>query len=176
MKKAQTKKMPQMARDGKNQYGHPKPKILCSECEKLLGNSNFSYIDKNNTSKGKRSICKKCSRNKKEREKRNRTWQDDVQTMLYNLAKQRAKKAGILFTITKKDVIIPDICPVLGIKLKREDRKTWNTAPSIDRIDNTKGYEPDNIMVISRRANLLKRDATIQELVTIGKFYEHFLS
>jgi hypothetical protein len=49
-------------------------------------------------------------------------------------------------------------------------------APSIDRIDNNKGYTKDNIMVISRRANILKKDATFDELITIGKFYERLLS
>jgi hypothetical protein len=90
-------------------------------------------------------------------------------------AKARAKRSGLPFDIERKDVIIPDVCPVLGIKLFRESKDTWKNAPSIDRIDNTKGYTKDNIMIISRRANILKKDASLDELIKIGKFYEHFL-
>ena len=76
--------------------------------------------------------------------------------------------------ITKEDVIIPDTCPVFGFVLKREDRETWMCAPSIDRIDNTRGYVKDNIIIVSRRANILKKDATIDELRKLANYYEHF--
>lgn len=52
-------------------------------------------------------------------------------------------------------------------------RKTSANSPSIDRIDNSKGYIPTNIVVISNRANLLKKDATLDELVAIAEFYDH---
>lgn len=48
-------------------------------------------------------------------------------------------------------------------------------APSLDRINNDLGYVPGNVMVISRRANIIKKDATLDELVAIGKFYDRFL-
>ena len=83
------------------------------------------------------------------------------------------KKSNIEFTLTKEDVIIPDTCPVFGFALKREDRETWMCAPSIDRIDNTRGYVKDNIIIVSRRANILKKDATINELIKLANYYEH---
>ena len=46
-------------------------------------------------------------------------------------------------------------------------------APSIDRIDNTRGYVKDNIIIVSRRANILKKDATINELIKLANYYEH---
>lgn len=52
---------------------------------------------------------------------------------------------------------------------KREFEK--EIQPIIDRIDNTKGYIKENIVVVSTRANLLKSDATINELVMVAKFY-----
>jgi predicted RND superfamily exporter protein len=43
---------------------------------------------------------------------------------------------------------------------------------SFDRIDSTKGYSVDNLIVISYRANKLKSDATLEEMRKIVNFYE----
>ena len=37
-------------------------------------------------------------------------------------------------------------------------------TPTIDRIDNNKGYIPGNVAVISWRANALKKDASTEEV------------
>jgi hypothetical protein len=58
--------------------------------------------------------------------------------------------------------------------LETGDRKSHFNAPSIDRIDNSKGYTKDNIMIVSTKLNLLKKDATIDELIKIGDFYRNF--
>jgi hypothetical protein len=38
---------------------------------------------------------------------------------------------------------------------------------SIDRIDSTKGYTPENTWLICRRANMIKNNATFEEFETI---------
>jgi hypothetical protein len=160
-----------------NQYGKNLNPIKCVVCEKQQSRRFYSYNDRTIGAKsGYRNICKRCSRNAKSIEIRNRDWKYRANEILYMNAKARAKKSGIKFELERKDIVIPDVCPVLGIKLFRENKETWCHAPSIDRIDNNKGYTKDNIMIISRRANILKKDATLYELVKIGKFYEHFLS
>jgi hypothetical protein len=73
------------------------------------------------------------------------------------------------------DIVIPERCPVLGITLDPERRGNLNrrprdNAPSIDRIDPRKGYTPDNIMVISYRANVLKNSALPEEIYKIAEF------
>lgn len=81
-------------------------------------------------------------------------------------AKSRAKKKGLEFSISIRDLLPPpEICPALGITLNygAGDPNAWNRA-SIDRIDNSKGYIAGNVAVISRRANWLKNDATVEEL------------
>lgn len=85
-------------------------------------------------------------------------------------AKSRAKQKHIEFNLTISDIIIPSICPVLGIPIIVNGRKTDN-SPSIDRIDNRKGYVSENILVVSWRANRLKGDASFDELVALAKFY-----
>jgi len=77
-------------------------------------------------------------------------------------------------------VIIPTHCPILGIELKfgkvdaenlgRIGPRGYPNSPSIDRIDNTKGYTKENIMVVSWRANVLKSDGTPEEFYLLNKF------
>lgn len=44
------------------------------------------------------------------------------------------------------------------------------TAPSLDRIDSSKGYISGNVKVISKRANAIKNDATLEELLLIVEY------
>lgn len=90
---------------------------------------------------------------------------------LWRTAKARAKKYGLDFSISTSDVVIPTQCPVLGIPLIPLSGKFAHNSPSIDRIDNKKGYVKGNIIVVSFRANSLKKDATIEELSKVAEFY-----
>jgi len=79
-------------------------------------------------------------------------------------ARRRAKVAGLPFNLTVGDIIIPEYCPVLGIKLEPGSKKYHAASPSLDRIVPEKGYVKGNVAVISFRANRLKGDGTIEEL------------
>jgi hypothetical protein len=87
-------------------------------------------------------------------------------------AKQRAAARGLDFNIEPLDVIIPSVCPVLGIPLGRGVDKPRYNSPALDRIDSSKGYVKGNIMVISHRANNLKNDATLDELKALVVYLE----
>lgn len=80
-------------------------------------------------------------------------------TMLYN-AKYRAKQDGLRFSITEKDVIIPKLCPILGMPLEVQCGVHRNNSPSIDRINPKFGYTKGNVQVISHRANYIKNNET----------------
>jgi hypothetical protein len=92
-------------------------------------------------------------------------------------ARFRGRKRGIEATITPADVVWPSHCPVLGIALdypersgQRKDQKTQPNWPSLDRWDNTKGYVPGNVFVVSYRANTLKGAARPDEILKIAKY------
>lgn len=83
------------------------------------------------------------------------------QKYLWQLAKARAKKLKREFTITIGDVVIPKYCPVMDMELKFSDTKGVSpSSPTIDRVDNSKGYTPKNIRVISHKANTNKKNMT----------------
>lgn len=83
-------------------------------------------------------------------------------------ARFRARLAGLPFSITAADIKIPEICPVLGIPLhttKKFDSR--DSAPTLDRLENEKGYVRGNVFVISSRANRIKNNATPQDLMAV---------
>lgn len=93
--------------------------------------------------------------------------------MIWHRAKYRALRKGIEFTIEVSYIEIPELCPALGIPLqvnKGGRSGHFPNSPSLDRHDPAKGYVPGNITVISARANLIKQDATAEE---IRRVYEY---
>lgn len=86
------------------------------------------------------------------------------QYMMFYDARKRAVALGLPFDITPDDIVIPDVCPVLGLTLGSGGRET---SASLDRVIPSKGYVKGNITVISFRANRVKSDATEQELVAV---------
>jgi hypothetical protein len=74
-------------------------------------------------------------------------------------AKARAKKAGRPFNIGGLELPIPRRCPLAGIPL---DYRDLDHTPTIDRMNNSRGYEAGNVWVVSWRANAMKREADLE--------------
>ncbi len=94
----------------------------------------------------------------------------DPQRYLLNHAKHRAKRREVAFDLALEDIVIPEFCPVLGMRLQFGNGKLASlnhASPSIDRMDCTKGYVKGNVYVISNRANHLKNNASVEELEAI---------
>jgi hypothetical protein len=100
-----------------------------------------------------------------------RNWNlKNTEKVLLTSAKARAIQKGLDFNIDETDIIIPNFCPILNIKITRELGKgKLPSNPSIDRIDSSKGYTKDNIWIISHLANRMKQDATEAELIAFAK-------
>ena len=90
-------------------------------------------------------------------------------------AKSRAKKNNLAFNIELDDIVIPERCPLLGIKIESTEVRNSPNNPSLDKIIPEKGYTKDNVWVISNRANTLKNDATLTELKTLVENLENLL-
>ena len=116
---------------------------------------------------GLNTYCRKC------RSRSRMAWEkDNPQKVILFKSKARAKKRGLPFNLEIEDVVIPEKCPILGIKLKRGKGTGGSVAssPSLDRIVPEKGYTKGNVQVISMRANQIKSDATADELMAVAKY------
>lgn len=91
--------------------------------------------------------------------------------MLYQ-ARKRAKKHGIPINIDHDDIVVPKVCPVLGIPLFVSDGLFSPNSPSLDRIVPELGYTKGNVVVISHRANTMKSDATLPELLAVVRWLQ----
>jgi hypothetical protein len=87
-------------------------------------------------------------------------------------ASQHARLSGRECTLTEDDITLVSFCPVLGYELEYSSGKNNPASASLDRIDNSKGYVKGNVIVVSKRANEIKRDASVEELGKVYKFYE----
>lgn len=87
----------------------------------------------------------------------------------------RAKNLGVPFNLEPNDIIIPALCPVLGIPLKRNATRWQSDSPSVDRIIPKLGYVKGNILIVSNKANRIKSDATYLEILQVGEFYKDLI-
>lgn len=85
----------------------------------------------------------------------------------FSSSKRRAKKHGIEFSLVLAELVVPSHCPVLGIPL---DSSTQQNIPSLDQIKPRGGYTKDNVRVISYRANMIKSNATAEELLKVYQY------
>jgi hypothetical protein len=83
---------------------------------------------------------------------------------LLKAVKYRAKKQGLIFSLTSSDLVIPEFCPLLNIPLKKGNNKPDDFSPNIDRINPNEGYTKENCWIISHRANRIKNNASLEEL------------
>lgn len=96
---------------------------------------------------------------------------DPIHNRLMQCKKRHKKRwPDTPFNLTKADINIPEVCPVFEKPF--DEVGGW----SVDRIDSSVGYVRGNVQTISWRANQLKRDATYEELVALGRWAEKQLA
>ncbi len=103
---------------------------------------------------------------KKSREKQFENEDFRKQSIIRN-CKYRAKAKNIPFDLDWKEIEWPTHCPILNVELDYS-RKPWSlNSPSVDRIDNSKGYLLNNCKIVSLRGNRLKSDFTEKEILLV---------
>lgn len=122
------------------EHGLPKNRESCSSC-------NAAYM---------RGYLRRRSRSQPE-------W------AIWHRARKRAAQLGIHFDLPVQDVIIPNVCPVLGIPFVIGEGRV-SGSPSLDRVTPTKGYIVGNCRVISDHANRLKSNLDRIALSARAKF------
>jgi len=92
---------------------------------------------------------------------------------IWKAAKDRSSKHGIPFNIEVSDVVIPEVCPILGIEIVcgvGSGKGAGPGSPSLDKIVPELGYVKGNVQVVSFKANAMKRDATKEELIQFANW------
>lgn len=160
----------------------------CTKCYQELPLSGFSR-DRQKLD-GYYSSCKRCAghrvRNTSERNRTNqryylgtraRYYRENPLKYLWDVAQKRARKQGYVFSIEVEDIrVFRDkdgniVCPILGVQLDVLTND-GQTGMSLDRIDNALGYIKGNVVVMSRKANRMKGDNTIESLRRILSLLE----
>jgi len=166
----------------------------CRMCNEVKPFTEFYKHPK--TADGVQSYCKLCMRRyykdkyktdsdfKLAANERVRTWRrrniaTDPRWRLLQSIRINAPRRGLEVSIEQDDLYIPRFCPYLEIPIYFDGpREMW---PSVDRMDNTKGYVPGNVEVISYKANLMKSDTPNSMLVrfavnVLKRFAPHLLA
>lgn len=94
---------------------------------------------------------------------------------LYKSCKYRAREKNIPFNLELHDIIVPAICPVLGISIFSGRNGITNNSPNIDRIIPELGYIKGNIIVVSSLANRIKANATPEQILKVALFYKELI-
>lgn len=149
----------------------------CSKCQ--IEQHIDHFHKRKDRSGGYRAECRLCSQERSrlyrqnhraELSDQNKERNSDVKYRLLRSCKQSASRRGLEFSITADNLEIPAQCPYLGVQLTNvlgEGFQDYN--PSIDRIDNTLGYVPGNVEIISVLANKMKSSATPLDLLRFAK-------
>lgn len=158
----------------------------CHACQRVLPLDEFycEYVKNGKAYYG--SSCVICSKRVSNRNYRRRVKANPrlirMKTLIHN-AKARAKEQGLEFSLSLEWLNSRNLetCPILKKPFVwktdvtdpsehgGKNKKINPMAPSIDRIDSTKGYTPENCWVISRRMNAIKNDSHYRELYLLAR-------
>jgi hypothetical protein len=84
------------------------------------------------------------------------------------LLNQKKTKFGSSLSVS--DLTFPSHCPILGIELDYFNEVMADNSPSLDRVDPDGGYVPGNVLIVSMKANRIKMNGTLDEIVKIAEY------
>ena len=145
--------------------------IKCFQCKKEKVESEMALRQGQIT-----DFCKSCKSSNQSELYRRKRFHFPFNTYLDSL-KGRAKKGNIPFDLTVEDIksVWTGVCPAFNVPLSWEHDKTNESSSELDRIVPEKGYVKGNVRWISRRANRIKNDSTIEELEKVLNYLKDSL-
>lgn len=191
------KELSEFIRDNRNKtgFGH-----ICKECKKV---QDKEYYEKIKADPEKWAHRLKLSREEKARHRdrelnynrnynkkpevieRKSEWARKRNTkslhrVIYNkwrAAKQRSIDKQLPFDLTVEylESIYTETCPILEIPLNWKGGPRMDNTPALDKIIPSMGYVQGNVRFISTKANTMKTDATIEQLLTFAKNIKNYL-
>jgi len=137
--------------------------LICKSCEVDKCESDFPV--RNDRSGRLRPYCRKCASDIQ----RARYWshrRDKPFLHRCSRAGTRATSLGVPFNLTPEylEGIWTGCCPVIGVGLNLITDRRDEYAAELDRFDPRLGYVQGNVNWISRKANRLKNNVTIEVL------------
>ena len=142
-----------------------------SQCGKCNNEQNKLFAKNNPEIRKKRDIKYRLNHSEEIKEKDRIRYVRDYKKIMLSHAKGRANRKNLPFDMNLEDFQIPEICPIFGIKIEIGIGKTTiqPNSPTLDRIIPEKGYVKGNIQVISSKANIMKSNATPEEMIKLGE-------
>ena len=139
----------------------------CNSCGTTKPVSEF--FRRNKSKDGYQSICKPCCKIFSVEYKK--TKRGHLSQYLGD-SKQRAKEKNLAFNLDLKylESITIDVCPVFKTVFDwgRDNKGQGTERPSLDRIIPKLGYVKGNVAFISMKANIIKQDATAEDLYAVA--------
>lgn len=158
--------------------------LSCWSCDETKSRRLFPYRKQYRDNKEK--CCKKCKKINRRELVKNYTLDQHITEMI-TISKNSALKRGkrgrkecSTHTITVEDIVNlkkkqNNKCVYSGIELAWERNK--DNKASIDRIDSTKGYTPDNIQLVTKVVNQAKSDLTHEQFIgLVNIIHQHQLA
>ena len=140
-------------------------------CKKCGKSKPADEMDVGREGRPNQSTCKTCRYKMQARWKRNHP-----SFSLTSLARRRSRVDGTPCNIDYTDVVVPEFCPVLGVRLSVGPGKIHDFSPTIDRIRPELGYTKGNIAVISYKANRIKNNGSLEDLQAVVRWMEKTLN
>jgi hypothetical protein len=85
------------------------------------------------------------------------------------------KKAKFGSSLSVSDLTFPSHCPILGIPLDYFNEVMADNSPSLDRVDPNGGYVPGNVVIVSMKANRIKQNGTLDDILKIAEYIKQNL-
>lgn len=158
-----------------------RPTQICSKCKQPRLLSLFRHRHEKGRKHELRSQCKLCENEykktptayRKANAASKRRHMLDPRRRMLKAARCRAKRLDVPFDLTKEDILVPSLCPILGIPISSSlDQVPVDETPSLDRIVPELGYIKCNVRVISFRANTIKNSGSLDEHRLVSDYIE----